>query len=373
MRQARTSWSTGPAHEPANDLVEPLSRLLNRLPTTAVTALFGSMVKAVDFTTSNVPGAPFPVYLGGAKMESQFPFGPLAGAALNITLLSYQNDLNIGIASDPAAVPDPEVLVTSLQRRVRRDPGASPTPRLTAVTTRRRRRHRARAPPGTAAGHHPGRAGRSVAVVDKATFPRDKICGDGLTTGALRHLEALGVDLPAMSEALPVDDVTLRAPTGREHRFELPDSGGWFAAIVPRLALDAAVVQRVRESGATVAAGHALTAVDADHSGVRATVEGLGEISADHLVAADGMWSPTRRLMGMGTTGYRGELHTFRQYVTSVSARASKELFVSFDADLLPGYFWSFPLADGGANVGYGILRHTVPTCPPCPGCGRTS
>jgi WS/DGAT/MGAT family acyltransferase len=105
----------GARGEPANDLVEPLSNLLNRLPTTAVTALFGSMVKAVDFTTSNVPGAPFPVYLAGAKMESQFPFGPLAGAALNITLLSYQNDLNIGIASDPAAVPDPDALVDALR------------------------------------------------------------------------------------------------------------------------------------------------------------------------------------------------------------------------------------------------------------------
>ena len=114
MRQVHT-YVDGARLEPANELVEPLANLLNRLPTTAVTALFGSMVKTVDFTTSNVPGAPFPVYLGGAKMESQFPFGPLAGAALNITLLSYQNDLNIGIASDPAAVPDPDVLMTSLR------------------------------------------------------------------------------------------------------------------------------------------------------------------------------------------------------------------------------------------------------------------
>lgn len=105
----------GARMEPANELVEPLSNLLNRLPTTAITALFGTMVKSVDFTTSNVPGAPFPVYLGGAKLEAQFPFGPLAGAALNITLLSYQNDLNIGIASDPAAVPDPDTLRRSLE------------------------------------------------------------------------------------------------------------------------------------------------------------------------------------------------------------------------------------------------------------------
>jgi WS/DGAT/MGAT family acyltransferase len=101
--------------EPANDLVEPVSNVLNRLPTTALTALFGSMVKAVDFTTSNVPGAPFPVYLGGARMEAQYPFGPLAGAALNITLLSYQNDLNIGINSDPAAVADPHLLIECLR------------------------------------------------------------------------------------------------------------------------------------------------------------------------------------------------------------------------------------------------------------------
>ncbi len=113
MRQAR-DLVNGARHEPANDLVQPLSGLLNRLPTSVVTALFGTMVKSVDFTTSNVPGAPFPVYLAGVRMLAQFPFGPLAGAALNITLLSYQNDLNIGIASDPEAVPDPDLLVSSL-------------------------------------------------------------------------------------------------------------------------------------------------------------------------------------------------------------------------------------------------------------------
>ena len=105
----------GARTEPANDLVAPMSNLLNRLPTTALTSLFGSMMKGLDFTTSNVPGAPFPVYLAGTRLEAQFPFGPLSGAATNITLLSYQNDLNIGINSDPAAIPDPDVLISSLE------------------------------------------------------------------------------------------------------------------------------------------------------------------------------------------------------------------------------------------------------------------
>lgn len=102
--------------EPANDLVQPASAVLNRLPTSAQTALFGSMVKSVDFTSSNVPGAPFPVYLAGAEMTAQYPFGPLAGAAINVTLLSYQDDLNIGVASDPAAVPDPDRLMAALEQ-----------------------------------------------------------------------------------------------------------------------------------------------------------------------------------------------------------------------------------------------------------------
>lgn len=101
--------------EPSNDLVEPLSSILNRLPTTALTSVFGSMMRGTDFTTSNVPGAPFPIYLAGAELLSQFPFGPLAGGATNITLLSYRNDLNIGINSDPAAIPDGDVLVDSLR------------------------------------------------------------------------------------------------------------------------------------------------------------------------------------------------------------------------------------------------------------------
>ena len=102
-------------HEPANALVEPLAIVLNRLPTTAVTALFGSMIKGSDFTTSNVPGAPIPIYIAGAQVEAMIPFGPLAGVALNVTLLSNLDDVHIGINSDMAAVPDPEVLLECMR------------------------------------------------------------------------------------------------------------------------------------------------------------------------------------------------------------------------------------------------------------------
>ena len=101
--------------EPALALTEPLANVLNRLHPDITTGIFGSMLRGVDFVTSNVPGPPFPIYLAGARVLSQFPFGPMAGAAANITLLSYVDDLNIGINSDPAAVPDPEVLLECMQ------------------------------------------------------------------------------------------------------------------------------------------------------------------------------------------------------------------------------------------------------------------
>lgn len=101
--------------EPALDLIEPMAAVINRLPREVATGLFATMLKGVDFTSSNVPGAPFPVYLAGAKLEGQFAFGPMAGAAANITLLSYVDDLNIGINTDPAAVPDHEVFVAALR------------------------------------------------------------------------------------------------------------------------------------------------------------------------------------------------------------------------------------------------------------------
>ena len=71
--------------------------------------------KGIDFVTSNVPGVPIPVFLAGARMEAQFAFGPMSGAAANITLLSYLDELQIGVNTDPAAVPDPDVFLHCLR------------------------------------------------------------------------------------------------------------------------------------------------------------------------------------------------------------------------------------------------------------------
>jgi flavin-dependent dehydrogenase len=119
---------------------------------------------------------------------------------------------------------------------------------------------------------------------------------------------------------------------------------------------DAALLDLARSAGAEVRDGHGLTGITVDDDSATLDVEGIGVVRATTVVAADGMWSPTRRLLGLASSGYRGEWQAFRQYVADVGPAAA-DLHVWFEPDLLPGYAWSFPLPDGRANVGFGVLR----------------
>lgn len=215
-------------------------------------------------------------------------------------------------------------------------------------------------PAGAAAAILLARAGRDVVLVDKARFPRDKTCGDGLTAAALRELEDLGLEPESVTGWQPVDAVHLRSPSGRVVDLPLPrgPGAGLFAVVAPRAALDAAVLDLARSAGAKVLDGHAVqgAAVIADGSAVELEVAGLGPLRAGHVVAADGAWSPLRKIFGVARSGYLGDWHAFRQYFTGCGPAAA-DLWVWFDADLIPGYMWSFPLPGGRANVGFGLQR----------------
>lgn len=213
-------------------------------------------------------------------------------------------------------------------------------------------------PAGTACAAVLHAAGHTVTVVDKAVFPRDKCCGDGLTTNALRRLEELGFDPARVADWRVSHTVEVRSPGGTTIDLALPASMGQFAAIAPRMQLDHALVGHCRDLGIEIHEGCAFEQILVnDATRVVARVNGIGEIEADWVVAADGMWSPVRRSMGLSTAGYLGEWHAFRQYFDNVSGSAADTLHVWFEEDLLPGYLWSFPLPNNTANVGFGVVR----------------
>ncbi|MFN0089865.1 MAG: NAD(P)/FAD-dependent oxidoreductase [Acidimicrobiales bacterium] len=210
-------------------------------------------------------------------------------------------------------------------------------------------------PAGAAAAITAAGAGLETVLVDRAAFPRDKCCGDGLTAAALRLLDHLGVTPDAPSWRA-IDEVEIRSPSGRIARFPLPRGRGQFSAVCRRAELDARLVDRARAAGAEVWERAACVGLRQGPGEATAELAGRGELAARWVVAADGMWSPVRRLL-TGPGAYRGDWHAFRQYFSGVTGAAARRQLVWFEADLVPGYAWAFPLGDGSANVGFGVQR----------------
>lgn len=97
--------------EPALKLADYLAELSRFLPPDMVSAA----AQTSDLTASNVPGIPVPVWLAGAKVQRMYPLVGTIGAAINVTMLTYNGTANVGISSDDAAVGDRAQLIDSLR------------------------------------------------------------------------------------------------------------------------------------------------------------------------------------------------------------------------------------------------------------------
>ena len=210
-------------------------------------------------------------------------------------------------------------------------------------------------PAGSSAACTIAKSGLSVLLIDKSEFPRDKCCGDGLTTMALRLSEELGLKILNLDNLEAVDEAVIHFPSGRQKVFPLPGKG-LFAAVVPRADYDLALIDLARELLVDVRLGHKFSSVNFDGERTFLDIEGLEEVETSFVVAADGAWSPVRRSLNLGEDQSRGEWLAFRQYISGVETDRNN-LHVWFEKDLLPGYAWSFPLPDGKANVGFGVLK----------------
>lgn len=96
--------------ERATGMTRQVIGVANVLPTPLVARVARHQVATVDFTTSNVRGAPFDLYVAGARIEANYPIGPMAGTAFNLTTLSSSGRLDMGCVIDPVAVADPVLL-----------------------------------------------------------------------------------------------------------------------------------------------------------------------------------------------------------------------------------------------------------------------
>lgn len=89
-------------NEKSTPYIQIIAGAMNLMPRWYI----GSVLRKVDFLASDVPGVPVPVYLAGAKVRTQYAFGPTIGSAVNVTLLTYVDTCALGIDVDTGAIPD---------------------------------------------------------------------------------------------------------------------------------------------------------------------------------------------------------------------------------------------------------------------------
>ncbi|MFC8799536.1 NAD(P)/FAD-dependent oxidoreductase [Promicromonospora sp. NPDC057138] len=196
-----------------------------------------------------------------------------------------------------------------------------------------------------------------VTLVDKATFPRDKTCGDGLGPGARRVLDGLGLSELLREFHMPMS-VAISGPGGVEALARGPLMEGHDLAgyVTPRLVLDDLLLGAARDAGAEVREGVSFQGMTTSDGGERVTLSD-GEATFDLVVGADGAYSGVRRAMGVARPAMRHTMIAMRAYgkVTHPDKPVSDTLRFDFLESLLPVYGWVFPLPDDGANVGVGI------------------
>ncbi len=101
-------------HEPSLYAANALAGAVSGLPTSLLVAFTKSQTRTIDFAASNLRGSPVPLYLAGSRIVGNFPFGPRTGCALNVTMLSYCDELHLGLNIDPASIVDVDGFLADL-------------------------------------------------------------------------------------------------------------------------------------------------------------------------------------------------------------------------------------------------------------------
>lgn len=209
-----------------------------------------------------------------------------------------------------------------------------------------------------------------VAILDKAEFPRDKICGDALSGKVVSVLKYTAPEVEAALHAFAPKlgswGIRFFAPNGEaldlpfvsEHHRQLGQAPGY---ITKRLDFDQFLLEEVKtKNRCDIYEGEGAEQIERTETGIQIQT-GKHTFEAQLVIGADGAHSLVNKQLGnirMEPDFYSGGLRSYYRGVTGFHEENFIELH--YIKDLLPGYFWIFPLADGWANVGLGMLSKDI-------------
>ena len=221
-------------------------------------------------------------------------------------------------------------------------------------------------PAGASCAMSLGNSGLSVAILDKAAFPRDKICGDALSVDVLNQLSLLQTDLPSRFQQLnsKVSSYGVRIFAPDHQYVDLPFFHKGEPAcgyLCPRFDFDQLMVEQLKDfNNIKRVEDCAVEKVERTDKTVLAHTS-KGTFSASIIVGADGAQSVVARQLGSfrpDREHYSAGLRIYYEGITSFQESHFIELH--FFKDVLPGYLWIFPLSNNRANVGIGVLSSVV-------------
>jgi len=212
-------------------------------------------------------------------------------------------------------------------------------------------------PAGTIAAHRLARAGVQVLLVEQSTFPRDKTCGDGVTSQGLDVLERSG--LGSWVGLFPLmKNIRFSSPDGQVIDVAYPQElTRKVGRLIPRRILDERLAQTAIEAGARLLEGTHVTKLTRETDGSIRLSAGATDIQTQIVILAEGSNAPLARMAGLASG--ECELLAARQYLSGDSGPADR-LEIHFQSTIVPGYSWVFPIGDGYANVGTGTYTRRI-------------
>jgi menaquinone-9 beta-reductase len=203
-------------------------------------------------------------------------------------------------------------------------------------------------------------AGLRVALIDQASFPRDKVCGDAIPARCGKVLQQLDPRFDAALRQFPravqIASCQVVAPNGGSFTYAF-QTRGWCS---PRLDFDGFLLDLVQAHSATTL----LTGQRIAHIGGQAGDWQLqlaeGTLHARYLVGADGANGITARQLTQQTMHPDHHCAAVRAYYEGIEGLVPDRMEIHLPQGYLPGYLWIFPVGEGRANVGYGMLSREV-------------